>query len=393
MSKALVGIDVGTSSCKVCIFDTEGNLLGSGSESYPCYYPKPEWVEQKESDILPAVFKACKDAVIDAAIDRNEISAVSFSTMSSTTTLLDDKNRTLCNMFGWQDARGGSPEIFLEMLERAPEEDFYEITGHPIIPLLAVPAKYLWVRENTPEILDKTSHVCSIQDWLLKEFGADGYYIDICDAVRLGLADSTKKVWSEKLVEAAGLKMEQLSEIVCEAGKVVGHVNAEIAAKTGLPVGCSVCVGGHDQDCCALGSGAIKSGIAVMTIGTLGTYTYMSDKPLRVPDMDIISHAKMGLDLWSIELINASSASSFKWFSDMLCNADECITKPSRPVTFDMITDVASKSPIGANNVSFINELVNAQGAFLGISLGTTKGDMARSIMEGVCFYMRDAIL
>ena len=56
MGKYLVGIDEGTTGCKTCIFDIEGNLIGSDYREYPCYYPKPGWVEQVAEDITPALF-------------------------------------------------------------------------------------------------------------------------------------------------------------------------------------------------------------------------------------------------------------------------------------------------------------------------------------------------
>ena len=51
MGKYLVGMDAGTTGCKVCVFDLEGNLIGSDYREYPCYYPNEGWVEQIPEDI------------------------------------------------------------------------------------------------------------------------------------------------------------------------------------------------------------------------------------------------------------------------------------------------------------------------------------------------------
>ena len=73
MGKYLVGIDEGTTGCKTCIFDLDGNLVGTDYREYPCYYPKPGWVEQKAEDITPSLFDSCKAAITKSGIDANEI--------------------------------------------------------------------------------------------------------------------------------------------------------------------------------------------------------------------------------------------------------------------------------------------------------------------------------
>ena len=52
----LMGVDIGTTGVKACVFDLEGNVVGSAYQEYPCYYPKPTWVEQTPEDMVPATF-------------------------------------------------------------------------------------------------------------------------------------------------------------------------------------------------------------------------------------------------------------------------------------------------------------------------------------------------
>lgn len=391
MGNYLVGIDEGTSGCKVCVFDLKGNVIGRAHEDYPCYFPQVGWVEQKEEDILPAVFKACKDAIADSGVDPEEIAAVSFGALAATATLVDENNHTTCDIISWQDARGATPEIFGEFMQGVPPEDFYNITGHPPFPFMAIPSKMLWIKNNNPEVYNGTAHFCSHHDWLTHEFGATGYNIDVSSAGRSGMMDTIKNEWSKQVLDTLGIKEEKLAKIVDEPGKVIGIVNHFASSMSGLPLGCPICMGSHDQDCCTLGSGGDEAGIAVMTIGTLGSFSYISDKPLRVESQDIVSNAKQGLGKWIIESCSVTSAASFKWFSEALCNAEDEITNPKKCVTYDMLSVAAGTSPIGCNNVFFIPELANSQGAFMGISLGTTKSDMARSVMEGISYSMKEA--
>ena len=46
MRTCLLGIDIGTSACKIAVFDENGSVLASGNGDYNVYYPHPGWAEQ-----------------------------------------------------------------------------------------------------------------------------------------------------------------------------------------------------------------------------------------------------------------------------------------------------------------------------------------------------------
>ena len=79
MPSYLVGIDEGTTGCKTCVLDLEGTVVGTDYREYPCYYPKPGWVEQVPEDITPALFASCKSAVEQSGVDPKDIAAVALS--------------------------------------------------------------------------------------------------------------------------------------------------------------------------------------------------------------------------------------------------------------------------------------------------------------------------
>ena len=75
----LVGIDEGTTGCKTCVFDENGTLVGSDYREYPCYYPRPGWVEQTPDDILPALFESCRSAIAQSGVAKEDIAAIALS--------------------------------------------------------------------------------------------------------------------------------------------------------------------------------------------------------------------------------------------------------------------------------------------------------------------------
>lgn len=384
----LVGIDVGTTSCKTCVFDLKGKLLGSANEDYPGYYEHPGWAELKEEDMVPKIFSTCRSAIENAGIKSENIVGVAIGTIAGATILTDESNQALYNFLSWQDTRVIETDILERFFEKITPEEFYEITGHPPMPFAVLPCKYIWMKQNALRVFDKMKHVCTFQDYINKKIGANGYYTDASTAGRHCMCNTKGQTgWSPKIVHEVGLSIEQLPIIVEEAGKVIGHIDSSISEQTGLPIGCPICLGAHDQECCNLGSGGNATSVGVMTLGTLGTFSITSDQPIRATDISLISNAKQGQRKFTIECVGESSASSFKWYKEVICSSEE-IGENRNEIPFDAITKVVNTVPIGANKVSFIPSLSQSEGAFLGISLGTNKKELARAVMEGIAFEM-----
>ncbi len=130
MTKYLVGIDAGTTGCKACVFDTEGNLVGIDYREYPSYYPNPGWVEQTDEDITPAMYETCRVAIQKSGVDPKDIAGVSLSSQGSPIGLLDENGELLRPFVGWQDLRGGKKERewFNQFMSTS---EHYQITGDP----------------------------------------------------------------------------------------------------------------------------------------------------------------------------------------------------------------------------------------------------------------------
>ena len=95
MGKYLVGMDAGTTGCKVCVFDLEGKLVGSDYREYPCYYPHEGWVEQIPEDITPALYATCKTAIERSGIQPKDILGVGLSSQGSVIGMLDQHEKLI----------------------------------------------------------------------------------------------------------------------------------------------------------------------------------------------------------------------------------------------------------------------------------------------------------
>jgi xylulokinase len=396
--KFLMGIDEGTTGCKACLFDETGELVASASREYPSFYPHPGWVEQDIEQIKGSVFAACKEAIEVSGVDPSEIVGVSHSNQGITMVLLDENEKPVRDKtIGWQDLR--YVDILPEMQQIVDADEYWKLSGMMFgtynIPVLN------WLQKNEPETWAKVKRCCSHQDYFLRQYGADGYYIDEGSTNFLSMARMKDNEWDERLMNVYNVNESMLPTIVHEPGKVVGFVTEEVSKNTGLPVGCKVCLGGLDTNCCAMGAGAKDDGTQVLIMGTAGVSLLISDKMVLDPNKRVTVRSNPGFGNWQFYIMTNTGASSFRWFRDEMCSMEVATGKLMGIDPYNIITTTAAHSRPGANGVTALtcfqgshtrkkNE--KARGTFFGIHLGTTKADIAEAILEGICFEMKDIL-
>ena len=402
MGKYLIGIDEGTTGCKTCIFEFDGTVVGSDYREYPCYYPKPGWVEQTGWEITEGLFASCKAAIMNSGIDPKEVVALAISTQGSVWGPLDKDGELIRPFMGWQDARGASYVDRINNGEYIDPARLYQIAGYgpATVPALT---KYLWFKDNEPELFAKTEYFASHQEYFLKQFGADDWFVtDTATASRTGVFDIDNCCWSKEIiVDALGLDITKFPKIV-KAGTQVGTINQAISDATGLAVGTKLCVGAMDQNCSTMGGGLVKGGSAVAVIGTYGSTYVAMDENLRDPHRTLIFKHNSGPENYTFEAASIASASSYRWFRDVFGQLEVAAGKVIGEDPYDLINKQIEMVGPGANGITFLPYLQGAgsgpradsyaRGCILNANLGTTRAEIARSIMEGITFEMRDNI-
>lgn len=399
MTGYLVGIDAGTSGVKACVFDTDGAMIGSSYQEYPCYFPKQGWVEQTPEDMVPAVFETCRTAIEKSKINPNDVLGLGMSTQGSVIALMDEHDELIRPFISWQDIRGGQQAID-RLTAQIPREEFYQITGDPLGMLFSV-TKYMWLKENEPDNFARTSRFLDQQDYYLRLLGSNGYFTDTATCSRTGMMDIDNGTWSGELHDILGLPLSKRPEILSDAGRVMTHLNAEMAKNMGLWEGCPVVMATFDQNCCTLGAGGVEAGVAVMVMGTFGSCFVVSDESIRDPHGKLVVKPNHGVGNYTIEAFSNTCASSYRWYRDTLGDYEVAQARTSGGDAFDLLNSLVESSPPGSNGVSFLPYLQGVSGAklndkakatFVGMSLGSTKADITRSVMEGICFEMYDIV-
>ena len=399
MSKYIVGIDEGTTGTKTVVFDLDGHVIGSSYIEYPSYYVKPGYVEQDIAQIKDAMFATCEQAITNAKIDPDDILGVSMSSQGAACILVDENGNVVRDrMIGWQDLR--NTEVVDDIRAKISDDEHYTIEGASIGAFNT--GVNVWVQKKEPELWRRTFRVCTNHDYFLNQLGSNGYYTDISSAHRISMLDVNMNKWSDKLIKAYGFDGKQLPLIVVEPGKIVGEVNAAISEKTGLPLGCKVCVGAQDVNCSSFGAGGITGDITVMVVGTFGASYVVIDNVVRDPNKTIIIKGNQGMNNWQLEAFSHTSASAFRWFRDKLCPLEVATSKIMGIDPYSLMTEIASTSSPGANGITALTCLQGShgrkineatRGTFLGITLGTEKADLAHAVLEGICYEMYDILL
>jgi len=398
MAQYLVGIDAGTTGCKVVVFDLNGNPVASDYREYGCLYPQPGWVEQTHEEIIPPLFESCKAAVTKSGVDPKDIAAIAISTQAPLLGLVGEDGNLLRPFVGWQDLRG---EPYIKQIsDDFGRKRFYDITGDPLGTTFAI-TKWAWLRDHEPENWAKTAIFASEQEYVLRQFGGQDWWTDLSSASREGMADVNHFTWSQEVHDLIGIPLDKRAKISTVPGQVVGEVTPEVAAKSGLAVGTKVCVGAHDQNCSTFGGGAVHAGDTVMVMGTFGSCFVVIDEPVRDPNAVLVVKPNHGMGNWTIEAFSNTSASSFRWYRDTFGEAEIAAAKLANDDPYNLITRQVAEVAPGADGITFLPYLqgaagpranANARAAFVGMSLGTSKAAMARSVLEGICFEMRDIL-
>lgn len=397
MNRYLIGLDVGTSGAKCIICDDVGKVLASSTQEYPLYTPKPGWAEQNPEDWWQGVKKGLEVILKKAECKPEEIVGISFSGQMHGLVALDKDMNVIRPSILWCDQRTQKQCDWIT--EKAGGvEGLVKLTNNQMLTGYTG-GKILWLRDEEKENFDKMKVFVCPKDYIRYKLTGK-IAIDVSDASGTGFYNTKERKWSDKLIALAGLNKEIFPEAI-ESTELAGVVTHEAAQETGLPAGLNVYAGGGDAVIQTTGTGLVKPGILGVVIGTSGNVSMGMDSYQDNPGGKLQMFCNNEPGLWHCFGCTLTAGGAFSWYQKTLAGEDALDAKNMGKKVYQYLDECAEKSPAGSNGVVFAPYLTgercpypdpNARGIFYGLSLGTTRNDMTRAVMEGVTFSLKQVV-
>jgi len=382
MSHHLIGIDLGTSGVRTAIFDEEGRAVAEASRQYPISSPSPGRAEQDPETWWRHTRDCLAEAISSPGVSPGDIAGISFSGQMHGTVFLDADGVPLHPAVIWADVRSGVECREIEDILGGDRLD--RTVMNRIFPGTQA-ATVRWFMRHEPGLWKRTRHILSPKDYI--RFRMCGlYHTEPSDASATLLFDVPGRDWSEDVLSALNIPVERLPFVV-NSDQYIG--DTEDVSDAGVPDGVPLVMGGGDQPCTALGNGIIDKGAMLVTIGTGGQIFAPSNAPITAPGRSLNTFCHVHETRWYVMGATLSAGLSLRWFRDTAAPG----------VTFDDLAAEADTVPPGSDGVLFAPYLAgkrspdlrpDATGAFHGLRTDHGRGHLARAVMEGVAFDLRE---
>lgn len=378
MGHVLLGIDIGTSACKVAIFERSGKVLAQSNQPYPLYYPNPGWVEQNPEEWWRAICDGIQDALAKAQIAPEEIAGIGIDGQSWSAIPVDREGNCLHNTPIWMDTR--ARDICKRVVEELGFDTIFEVSGNGFEPSYTTP-KMIWFKEQMPNVYEKTYKFLQSNSYIAMKLTGE-MTMDLSQGYGVHFFDMKTCTYKEELAEKMGLRVDKLPVLV-PCHQVIGNVTKEAAALTGLAAGTKVVAGGLDAACGTLGAGVYLPGQTQEQGGQAGGMSICVKEALAHPKLILSPHVVPGC--WLLQGGTVGGGGVLRWFQQELsCGS-----------SFDDLTALAEKVAAGSDGVVFLPYMAgerspiwnpDAKGVFYGLGFDKTKGHMVRAALEGVAF-------
>jgi xylulokinase len=296
-------------------------------------------------------------------------------------------------MLSWLDLRSVAQAD--RLLEGEMPDFLYRHTGN--IPTAKdVPPKILWLKEQRPDIWERTAYLFDCKEYILARLTGRAV-TDWVGASCYFLFDPYKKTWSEEVCKALGIPIEKLPPAF-PCTEIVGEVTEEAAKATGLLPGTPVVNGAGDVSAAQTGAGANRDGKAHLCIGTatwvgISTSTFQND-----PHKPFWGLSHIHPEKWVIAGEMETGGGALMWYRDTFCQEEARQAAELGQSTYKLLSRMAESVEPGSEKLIFQPWLSGerapvldhyARGGFAGLSMSHTKSHMARAVMEGVAYHIR----
>lgn len=385
----IAGLDIGTTGCKLTVFDEQGHDLGKAYRDYPVR----RQVSGHEIDIS-VVMDSVYAVIREMTAQYPDIGGIGVTSFGETFVMTDAAGTPLHTAMLYTDPRGA--EECAELVKMLEADSIARISGLAPHEMYSV-CKIMWLKKHQPEVYQAAKHIFLIGDYVAWHLTGVAQ-IDYSLATRSMAFDIGKLDWSEEILNAAGIDMSLLSKPV-PTGTAAGCVTKAAAEKTGLNPACQIVTVSHDQVAAAVGAGAFDGETAVDGAGTVECLTPIYD---TLPDIGVMSKGCFSVVPYVIPGKYVAYAFSYtggaliQWCVNTFAKA-EAQEAAQQGISVNTLLEQRydNQEPTGLLVLPHFAGAATpymdtgSRGAILGLTAGTTLPDIYRACMEGVAYEMR----
>jgi len=387
MSLALV-VDVGTTNIKAGLVDPEGQVVSQASQGLEVHRPEKGAAEHDPQEVL-ASFKNIVRKTVNGSDE--EVKVLGLTGYQFGFLPLDKDGEPLTGIMTLMDERPKS--VMGKFQNRSDLSEIYRRTGCPPLFAYQLP-KLLWLREEKPEIFDRSRYFADVKSYLLKEL-VGKFVTDSGIASSSQLFNINDRTWDDQLMEMAGVNRDQLPE-VGGGEEILGTIRDGLDEELGIDGSAEVVLGVYDGGAMVLGLGGVDGQDGVCNLGTTAMMRTCSEKPVMdEPERRRLQTYSLLPGKWAIGGAINNAGVGLRWFRDNF--------QPSRDYS-RVIAEAAGVEP-GSGGVFSLPYFTGerdprignlASGSFFGLKDYHEKAHMVRAILEGVAYslnFVREAMV
>lgn len=390
----VVGVDVGSQGTCAQALTPGGEHVATAYVAHTLSYPRPGWAEQDAREWLGAVASAL--AQVRQQVGAGAVRAVSFGSQLDGLVATDEAGEPVHPALIWMDRR--AVQECEEVARRIAPERLREVTGCNLDPG-HVAAKIAWLRTHHPD-----RHAAA--RWFLLPgsfvaWRASGELaVDPSNASSSMLLDLTSGDWSTEVGAAFGVDREALAE-VRSAHTLLGPIAGWLRDATGLHADTQVVLGCGDEMAATLGAGVVEPGVVCDVMGTAEPVCAVA--PGRLLDAEGVTelhpHAVPGG--WLLENPGWLSGGAYRWFRDELGSPETATAQATGADVYELLNALADGVPAGAEGVLWVPALAgatapewnaDARAGWFGLTAAHSRAHLARALLEGNAFALRDVL-
>lgn len=386
MKKYILTLDQGTTSSRAILFDSIGHAVSKKQIEFTQYYPNPGWVEHNPYEIWESQKSAMMDVLSN--VDINDVAAIGITNQRETTLLWDrNTGRPLYNAIVWQCRRTAA---YCEDLKQKGLQQYVQDTTGLTIDAYFSASKIKWILENVPGAKQKAQNgdVCfgTIDSWLLWNLTAGKVHAtDYTNASRTMLYDINNLCWDKFLLDQLDIPLSIMPEVKQTSG-IFGHA---IIDGFELPIASMV----GDQQSALFGQTCFNEGEIKNTYGTgcfilcnTGSKKIVSENRL----LSTIAWRINNETTYALEGSVFNAGSAIQWLRDemkLINSSDECDIEAAKVKDCGGAYFVPAFTGLGAPYWDMY-----ARGSLLGITRGTSKSHVIRSVLDSIAYQSFDII-